>query len=198
MDHIAKCNPKNYKEWESYFFEKVTNKEKIKEFAAIFRNVIFSDKELMRFFDYSSLDESEYCKMVECRLMYETWLGYIAERESCKCLIDLLKKDKYEITIKRLSPYEDNKYAVDFFVYCAEGLVCGIQIKPDTYYKSKQPAVKQAITDNEKKNKGFVEKYKTSVEYVYYKKLSANDYRLVNNGVVERIEKLAYDKTYPF
>ena len=198
IDHISKCKPENYKEWERYFFEKVASKKKIREFAAIFKDAILSKEDLTKAFTFYKMEEKTACEMVECRLIYETWLGYIAEKETCKCLIDSLKKDKYEITVKPLSPYEDNKYAVDFFVYCEEGLVCGIQIKPSTYYKSNQSVVKKTIEDNKNKNKGFVEKYKAPVEYVYYERPSMNEYYLIDNDVLTRIKKLVYNKTYPF
>lgn len=198
IEHITECNPENYKEWEDYFFEKVTNKEKIKGFSTIFRNAIFSDAELMKFFDYSSLDEKEFCKMVECRLIYETWLGYFAEQEACRTFLGLLEKDGYHTTTRHMSPCDDNKYAVDFLLYDDETLVCGLQIKPHTYYKSDLPIVKDTIKTNEKKNTMFVEKYRVPVEYLYYRRMPSHEYRLIKNGAVERTEKLLYDNAYPF
>ena len=198
IEYIAECKPEKYEEWESYFYEKMANKEKILEFSKIFKETILKDKALMYRFDYASLEEKEFCKMVECRLIYETWLGYFAEKESCRLLLELLAKDGYKATVKHMTPQEDNKYAVDFLLCDGETPVCGLQIKPDTYRKSTLYAVQEAIKMNNKKNTMFIEKYRIPVEYVYYKKTEPYVYRLVNNGVLKNVESLLYNQAYPF
>lgn len=190
MGHIIKCNPKKYEEWETYFYENVASKEDIIGFAKTFRDFVLKDEKLAKEFKYDKLSDKSYWRMVECRLIFETWIGYLAEKEVCDLLSSRLKKDGYEISSKHLSPKEDNKYAVDFFLYNKGKLLCGLQIKPETYYKSKQSEVMKAIEINKDKNRDFVKRYGVPVEYACYRIMPSKERRLVKNGVVEDIEKI--------
>ena len=136
------------------------------------------------------MDISTYCEMVECRLIYETWLGYFAEKETCRLLITALKSDGYIAVAQHLPPKDDSQYAIDFLLYNGPFLRCGIQVKSEYYSKSIQPIVQTTIEINKKKNEKFIELTGIPIRYIYYRRVASESYIIANRKVVEEIESI--------
>jgi hypothetical protein len=195
MHHIGNLKPAIYTEWEDYFYGAIANKEKMLNFAYRFRRFVLRDTTISECFDYASLDIEVYYKMVACRLIYETWLGYFAEVTAGKLLIKHLKRLGYSARLESLKPEDDNKYAVDYLLYYADELICGVQVKSCNYHKSKQDIVSRTIVQNTKKNELFTSVFKVPVHYVYYRRSRKQhtNYTLVDsdnaiNAIVRQID----------
>ena len=183
MFHIGNLRPNSYEVWEEYFYNKIAGKGKLLEYAKKFKTFVLRDKCITDRFDYASLDLETYYNMVTCRLVYETWLGYFAEVAAGKLLSSCLTEKGYNIKLKPLKPEDDNKYAVDYKLYYADKLICGVQVKSCNYHKSNQDIVKKTISSNEKKNQLFTSLYHVPVHYIYYKCLNyyKHKYKLVDS-----------------
>ena len=190
MNHIGNLRPQNYEEWEEYFYTNILSKNALLQSAKKFRKFVLKDLGDYPDFDYSKLSDKCYYKMVVCRLIYETWIGYFAEEETKKLLVLELFKDNFEIGVKQLSPEDDNKYAVDFLIYYNGVLICGMQVKSVNYEKSETPILLKTKETNHKKNQMFSKEFGVPVQYVYYERKSPDEYEIANLDIVSVIEKM--------
>ena len=117
-------------------------------------------------------DEEAYA-MVWIRIFDETWNGYRREK-------DLMREISSATGTRCLhtTPEEDEKYAVDGLVYSDSKMLCGIQIKPQSY-KGNANFLLKAKEINNHKNEAFSREYKVPVFYVYY-----DDSGFVNKGEI--------------
>ena len=189
MEHIGRLKPDVYKDWERYFFNNIADPDKLLELTYTFRTFVLEDKEIGERFDYTKLDIGAYYQMTACRLIYETWLGYLAERETGKIVVRLLDESGCPVVAEGLSPENDNKYAVDFLLYHGGKLVCGLQVKSENYLKSKQGIVSQTIDHNHQKNERFTSVYGVPVKYAFYRRVGEQHF-LVNEDVIVEIKSL--------
>lgn len=183
INHIGNLQPESYEEWKGYFYKNIANQNKLLEYAKRFRDFIYEDSFVMSQYNYHYLHIKVFYEMVACRLIYETWLGYSAEVETGKILDCKLKECGFPVKMDKLSPKEDNKYAVDFLLYYKDRLICGVQVKSENYLKSKQKIVQDTIETNKKKNKIFSEVYGVPVQYAYYRRIASAEYKLINNPI---------------
>lgn len=131
------------------------------------------------------LDEVECQYMVFYRVVCETWNGIaIRENNTKEKLINTLKDEGYEILIIDTTGDFDCKYAVDFEIYHAGYLICGLQIKPQSY-KGNKDYLETAREINRKKNSDYKEKYSRNVYYIY----SKLDGEIENRSVILDIKR---------
>lgn len=190
MSHIGELCPKTYEEWEDYFYKNIADHDKLVEYAERFRDFIFADAFIMKKYNYHHLHFDVFYKMVVCRLIYETWQGYFAEVETGRILVQKLRENGYNVKTDKLSPKDDNKYAVDFLFYNKDRLICGVQVKSENYHKSNQQIVQDTIKMNLRKNEKFTEEYGVPVLYAFYKRINSTTCILADDAIVEDIERL--------
>ena len=190
IGHISDLQPKTYEEWEKYFYKNIANENKLIEYAERFRDFVFADSDIMKVYNYHHLHFAVFYKMVVCRLIYETWLGYSAEVEIGEVVAGRLRAAGHSVRMEKLSPKDDNKYAVDFLLFINNRLLCGVQVKSENYIKSNKLIVQNTIKMNKKKNKKFEEDFGVPVKYAFYKRVGFSECVLVNNDIVQTIENL--------
>lgn len=96
-----------------------------------------------------TLEECEEC--VRFRVICETWNGIILRENST---IGVLTDRFPMLSFEKTSGEVDHTYAVDFEVFCAGSLICGIQIKPQSYTWN-APYIVKARTANKAKNAAY-------------------------------------------
>lgn len=160
---VQELEPPNYEEWKKYFKKNIADDKKIFELAMTFKEQVLKDFSGSGFYTYM-LDDL-YIQMTECRLIYETWLGYHAEVFTINEVLKQLPGYSY----RHLSPKEDNMFAVDYVLQKDDVDICGIQVKSVKYRDSKRDILTQTKEMNKKKNMKFTKKYQLPVFYVYYK-----------------------------
>ena len=96
-----------------------------------------------------TLEECEEC--VRFRVICETWNGIILRENNT---IEVLTARFPMLSFEKTSGEVDHTYAVDFEVFCAGSLICGIQIKPQSYTWN-APYIVKARTANKAKNAAY-------------------------------------------
>lgn len=167
MPKISELRPKAYEEWETYFLKHIADESKIKEYTKEF------SKQLDR--QYEREDLFMY---VCCRLIYETFLGYVAECKASKKFLHMVRRAGFDIKQYGVSGESDNRYAIDRVVYFNGKLRFAIQIKSTRYMRSSRDILKKTKASNHKKNKKFSEEKGVPVLYVVYDR--EKDYQIVN------------------
>lgn len=127
-----------------------------------------------------TLEECEEC--VRFRVICETWNGIILREKST---IEVLQKGLPAFSFEKTSGEVDHSYAVDFEVYNAGVLICGIQIKPRSYTWN-APYISKARTANKAKNASY-----TSIKGVpVFDIISTTKGEILNPQVIEQIKSL--------
>ena len=111
-----------------------------------------------------SLEECVY--MVKFRVIAETWNGVIMREKNT---IEVLEKKYPLITFKKVNGDMDALYAVDYELYIKDTLICGLQIKPNTYRTSSNEAMKDSYKLNIEKNTLYTSRFNRPVLYAYSK-----------------------------
>lgn len=96
-----------------------------------------------------TLEECEEC--VRFRVICETWNGIILRENNT---IEVLTARFPTLSFEKTSGEIDHTYAVDFEVFRAGSLICGIQIKPQSYTWG-APYIAKARTANKAKNAAY-------------------------------------------
>lgn len=96
-----------------------------------------------------TLEECEEC--VRFRVICETWNGIILRENNT---IEVLTARFPMLSFEKTSGEIDHTYAVDFEVFRAGSLICGIQIKPQSYTWD-APYIAKARTANKAKNAAY-------------------------------------------
>lgn len=161
---IQELEPESYEDWENHFKTNIANDKKIRELAMTFKHQVLQD--FCNSSIYTDMQDEIYIQMTECRLIYETWLGYHAEMFTITELLNQLPG----YACKHLSPKDDNKYAVDYILQKDGINICGIQVKSTNYRDSNRNILRRTKAVNKKKNSKFMEKYNIPVYYIYYKR----------------------------
>lgn len=113
------------------------------------------------------LTESECKYIAYYRVVCETWNGVIGREIATKdTVINHFNEKGYEISFIDTSGSFDYNYGVDFEVYYEGNIVCGIQIKPESY-KAEKPYLEVAKKINENKNNKYKSKFGRNVHYIY-------------------------------
>lgn len=108
------------------------------------------------------LSLEEALATVVIRVVDDTWIGY--ERE-LSIFLDI--STCTHLDVKHTSIQDDISYAVDGMLRDGDTLVCGIQIKPESY-RAETPYLKKAKEINKQKNELFKGNYGVPVLYAYY------------------------------
>ncbi len=96
-----------------------------------------------------TLEECEEC--VRFRVICETWNGIILRENNT---IEVLTAQFPMLSFEKTSGEIDHTYAVDFEVFRSGSLICGIQIKPQSYTWN-APYIVKARTANKAKNAAY-------------------------------------------
>ena len=121
-----------------------------------------------------TLEECEEC--VRFRVICETWNGIILRENNT---IGVLTARFPMLSFEKTSGEIDHRYAVDFEVFRAGSLICGIQIKPQSYTWN-APYIAKARTANKAKN----------VAYSKLKGVPVFDIISKTNGEIQSIKVL--------
>jgi hypothetical protein len=109
----------------------------------------------------------ECIESVRFRTICQTWNGIIIrEKKSIK----LLKQKLPEYQFEKTDGDFDYKYAVDYQMKKNGILICGIQIKPGSYAKSKSINVQKAREANQRKNQKYTDIFTVPVFDIIFEK----------------------------
>ena len=123
------------------------------------------------------------CKYIAYyRVVCETWNGIMGrEFATKKNIINQFDKKGYEILIIDTTGQFDYEYGVDFELYYDGRIICGIQIKPESYSKGDADYLQKAKEINEEKNNKYKSKFNRNVHYIY----SNHTGYIINNAVID-------------
>lgn len=152
------------------------------------RDELLSQAKIMYNKISSDITLEEWIKMVEYRILKETWNG-IAREKNTICALEESVSDDLGLRFEKISPQEDFKYAVDFELFKDNELVYGIQIKPPSYMANK-PYLEKAKKANYFKNQKYKNDKGVDVLYVY----SETDGKILNEEVMSLIKSLFIKK----
>lgn len=117
------------------------------------------------------------------RVIAETWNGIMLREKNAQSKIEEFfhKQNKF-ISLIDTSGKFDKEYAVDFELYFDGEIICGIQVKPESYNNKDISYLKEAMDLNEKKNNEYTKKFKRPVYYVYCSKSGfINNFEVLND-----------------
>lgn len=102
------------------------------------------------------ISEAECIEAVRFRVICQTWNGVVIREKNA---VEYLQKLFPKIEFRKTDGKFDHRYAVDFEAYKNGHLICGLQIKPPSYLRSKAPYVLTAKKANERKNGLYFSQY---------------------------------------
>jgi len=147
----------------------------------LYRGICDSDNPL-------ALTENECMYAAYFRIICETWNGVVVrESETKAVLIEKLEKEGYSVLLIDTLGSFDYEYAVDFEVYWDGRIICGLQIKPESY-RSNKAYIEKAHKINVKKNEEYTKKYGRLVFYVYSNSKGEISNSDVISQIIEEIE----------
>lgn len=184
IENVSRLAPKDYYTWEEYFYCTVADDYRINEFAKRLKAFVLKDKDLEGK-GFENKPFQFYVDCVICRLIYETWLGYEAER----VVIDAIVNEFPDSKLIHLSSEEDVDFAVDCILQTKGRNICGIQIKPYSYKIGKFKALEDAKICNKQRNEKFTKKYKIPVIYCYYKQ-NGSKFELIEDESIVELKKI--------
>jgi len=130
-----------------------------------------------------AITEVECNIAVKFRVIAQTWNG-IKVRE--KNAVHFLKNELgADFKFKKTTGHFDFNYSVDYEIFYKSNLLCGIQIKPHSYIKSKADYVAKARFANHKKNQAYTKQFKVAVYDVIFEK------ELINKNIIKKINQLS-------
>lgn len=126
-----------------------------------------------------NISVNECIEAVRFRTICETWNGIIIrERNTINVLNDSLQDSEF----KKVDGSFDHKYAVDYELFIESNLICGIQIKPESYTRNVS-YINKARTANRNKN----QLYKNDFAKNVYDVIARTDGTIINPGVIDSI-----------
>lgn len=125
--------------------------------------------------------------IVNYRVVGETWNGHIREVNTIQTLSDVLGE---QVVITKTDGKTDASYAVDAELRMEGRLICGIQIKPDSYRKNFGSNDKYKKI-NEEKNAKYLKDKGVSVIYIY----SEYNGTILNKEEIKTIKKSINEET---
>lgn len=101
------------------------------------------------------------------RVICETWNGILCRELNTKQnIINTFAKNGYEILIIDTTGKFDYKYGIDFELYFNGHIICGLQIKPNSY-KGNTKYIKEVKKINEVKNNKYKNMFNRNVYYIF-------------------------------
>lgn len=133
-----------------------------------------------------NLTESECKYIAYYRVVCETWNGVIGRELATKeNIIKHFGKKGYEIGFIDTTGAFDYAYGVDFEIYYEGNIVCGLQIKPESY-KANTTYLDKAKKINKEKNDKYKHKFGRNVHYVYSSHTGyISNYEVLNDILIE-------------
>ena len=113
------------------------------------------------------ITEEECIEAVRFRTICQTWNGIIIRERRA---IDMLQNKFPDITFQKTDGDFDYEYAVDYQLFKDKKLICGIQIKPNSYNHSRAPYVLNAKAANQRKNANYSTEFCVPVYNVFFEK----------------------------
>lgn len=129
-----------------------------------------------------NLTLEECIECVRFRVICETWNGIILREHNTKVT---LNKIFSELTIKETLGEIDHTYAVDLEFYREDRLICGVQVKPQSYTKN-APYIVKARNANAVKYKLYKEKFGAPVFTI----ISNSKGEILNQDILAKIKTL--------
>lgn len=146
------------KEYEHLNYQFGRTKEELKERG------IYLYKEIKKANEKTNITPQECIYIVKFRTIGETWNGIkVREENTIKTLKELIPN----IRIEKTDGITDYKYSVDFEIYYDTTLICGLQIKPQSYNLAKTTEVNEVKKLNYIKNKRYQEEFNVPIIYIY-------------------------------
>lgn len=158
----------NKEEWEEYYYEHGRSKEYL---AGVGKKLYDGVKSTVDV----SLDEC--IETVRFHVICETWNGIIITEANTIKMLSLIIDNKF--VFNNTDGDFDCDYAVDFEMIDGDKLLCGIQIKPESYWGDEDYLI-DARDINEKKNEKYEQKFGVEVFTI-----TGNKYGQILNGLIE-------------
>lgn len=183
---IRKCAPKNFEEWEKFYFENAVQgkKDGIKIDQKYIKNLgkkLFQDISNEVKEELKSITEEECVDYIFNLVLNRTFEGYMSEIQ----VIYGELQNILGVEIKQASDEWDRIYNVDYFIKIKDKFI-GIQIKPIESGTSLNDYQWTAI--QEESHKKFKDKFGGSVFYIYSVK-SGDKKVIFNKEVIEEIKE---------
>ncbi len=193
MALIRDCQPKAYKEWESWYFKKAytktkepvkINRENLKElgerlYIKLTEIVIPEIKNAIR-----SLTLNDCVEYVFDLVLHRTFDGFITEKS---IVVEHLSQHFSGLNFKESDPQMDHAGDIDFLGFLDKNKAVGIQIKPVT---ANANLANYSITARmEKSFQEFTKQYKGKVFIVFSKNNQIANERILNE-IQQEIKKL--------
>ena len=129
-----------------------------------------------------SITEEECVEAVRFRTICQTWNGVVIRERNT---IQTIKNKFPSVDFASTSGDFDHKYAVDYELKLSGNLICGIQIKPKSYF-GKAPYLIKAQNANARKNQDYKNEYSKPVFNV----ISKANGEIINSEVISKISRL--------
>ncbi|GIX42788.1 MAG: hypothetical protein KatS3mg129_2521 [Leptospiraceae bacterium] len=185
---IRECNPKNIKDWENYYFEKlgiflsskgllVNPREYIQELG---KKLYIKITEVIQS-EIEDIEEVDCVQYLYNLLINRTFQGYKTEINTIYGLL----KNELDVEIKPAPDKWDRIFNVDFYIKIKEFYI-GLQIKPISYNQMNQAYNWQEWLKNS--HKKFQEKYKGKVFIIFSIKRDGKK-EIANPEIINDIKK---------
>ena len=122
----------------------------------------------------------ECAECVRFRVICETWNGIIVREHNT---ITELKRLFHNMEFRKVDGEFDHQYAVDYELYNLGKLICGIQIKPQSYTWN-APHIQKARIANKKKNEDYFNMFGRKVFDI----ISAHNGSIKNPEIIDSIK----------
>ncbi len=185
---IRECSPKTTKEWEKYYYEKLSAFLKDKGIALtpegylqdLGRKLYVKITEVIQA-EIEEVTEKDCINYIYNLVINRTYDGYLTE---IKTIYGRLQRD-LGIQIKPAPDEWDRLYNVDFYILIKEKYI-GIQIKPITYEQT--PEVYRWTEWMRDTHKKFEEKYGGKV-FIIFSIKKDNKKEIYNSDVIDKIKE---------
>jgi len=164
-------------EWEEYYYIHGRSKEYLATVGQKLYDAVKGNLNI-------SLEECVEC--VRFRVICETWNGIILREINTIKQLNLIYDNKYDF---RKTGDSDFDFAVDYEMYHADKLLCGIQIKPTSYLTSDAEYIRRAKRCNIEKNERYEEKFGVPVITI----TSETNGNITSNTEIVKLHKINFN-----
>jgi len=175
---IRKCQPKNIKEWEEYYFQNIRPREHIEELG---KKLYIKITEVISA-EVEQITEKDCVEYMRNMVISRTYDGYTTE---IKTIYGQLQ-EILNVEIEPAPDEWDRSYNVDFFIKVNEAYI-GLQIKP-TSGTSHIPEIFKERSLQAKTHEKFQEKFGGKVFYIVSIK-EGEKKKIYNTEVIKEIEE---------
>ena len=180
MSEIRKLRPATVRDWYLYYVENIRSRDYIKGLARQFFESVPAEHGI-------TYDE---CLRYMCNVMFaRTFAGYNKEQKALRFL-----RNEISPNIRESTPDMDNLYFVDFCLFCENGHVIGLQLKPETFYTGHY----ENVVRIEEKMAAFRRAYEADTFFLRYKPSEdPGGFALSNPEVVSQIQHIETENKRP-